>query len=99
MKLEIGIPNYPAKGVPDIMRASLRGRKPDKGVPLLVASANKMAELHGTLPNVRGCPRYVAFDAKKEEVWLHPVPDGKYILDIVPAKSSHTLGLPKKAAA
>ncbi len=97
MKLEIGIPNYKTKGIPDIIKAELVGRKPGRPVPLIVVSANKMRELHETLPNARGCPRYVAYDAKKDEVWTPPTPDGAYILDFVPAKSSHTLTLPKEA--
>ena len=96
MKLSIGIPNYLCRGVPDIVKAQLRGRKVGKDIPLIMVSVAKMVDLHRTIPRVRGCARYMPFDIKKEELWLHPNPDGEYHLEFMPAKSGHTITLPKK---
>lgn len=103
MKLEIGIPNYRHRSMGEIGGMKIKGRMPGRDVPIILVTAEKMADLHETLPNVRGCPRYCAFDVKKQEVWMHPTPDGEYIAEILPGKQSQpeksttTITLPKKA--
>ena len=82
MKLEIGIPEYPYDR--PILNATLRGRLPHKPVPLYVVTIEEMEGLHERLPEMRGCPSYVAYDSAKKRVWLHPLPNGEYHLDIIP---------------
>lgn len=97
MKLEIGIPDYPFEN--NIKGATLRGRLPNKPVPVLLVSMEDMVDMHKKLPNVRATPTYIAFDAKHKRVWLHPSPSGEFHLDIEPdgatEKSSLTETAPK----
>jgi len=80
MILKIGIPDYPFTCLHEIAGASLKGRKVGKDVPLRLVSQAEMNNLHESLPNIRGCPREVSFDFKKQRIWVHPNPDGEYDL-------------------
>lgn len=80
MILKIGIPDYPFTCLHDIAGAKLKGRKEGKDVPLRLVDHHAMTVLHDTMPNMRGCPREVSFDLKKQRIWLHPNPDGEYDL-------------------
>ncbi len=100
MKLEIGVPDYPLRHIGEIRGAAIRGRKAGRDIALILVNMPAMTDRHKTLPNVRGLPRIVAFDAKAQRLWLHPLPDGEYQLDIQgappEAKSASTLHLPKR---
>lgn len=101
MILTIGVPDYSYRAMREIAGAHIRGRKAGHDIPLILIDADAMADMHKTLPNLRGMPRYAAFDIKRQKIWLHPNPDGEYELDIdrgdAPAeKSTETLSLPKK---
>ena len=84
MKLEIGIPDYPYDHA--IKDAVLRGRLPNKPVPLLQVSMIEMEAMHERLPNVRATPAYIAYDVLLKRVWLHPLPSGEFHLDIIPGE-------------
>ena len=80
MILKIGIPDYPFTCLHEIAGASLKGRKVGKDVPVTLITHDDMKAAHEKWPNMRGCPTKVAFDFKKQRIWLHPTPDGEYDL-------------------
>ena len=85
MKLELRIPSYPHEG--GIEKAVLRGRMKGKDVPLVLVTMEEMRAKHDSLPILQGCPLYVAWDEKANLVWLHPLPNGEYHLDITVPKN------------
>ena len=85
MKLEIGVPDYEHEG--GLKRAVIRGRKAGRDLPLRVISLAGMKLQQRQLPNLRGFPVMVAVDPEARRVWLHPVPDGEYWLDITPEET------------
>ena len=93
MILQIGIPDYPFTCLHEIVGAKLKGSKPGKDVPLRLIDRHAMAVLHETLPNMRGCPREVSFDFKKQRIWLHPNPDGEYELIVDRGEESKKEGI------
>lgn len=80
MKLEIGVPSYDFKN--GVKSAQIRGQRSGKNIPLVLIPMEAMDARHARLPWVRGIPAYVAHDAKKMRLWLHPLPDSPYTLDV-----------------
>lgn len=82
MKLKIGIPDYPFTCMHEIAGAKIRGRMKGRDIGLTLIPMAEMEDRHAKLPNIRGFPTMVAFDFKKQRLWLHPLPDGEYELDV-----------------
>ena len=80
MILKIGVPDYPFTCLHDIAGAKIRGRKEGRDISLQLIAQDEMVDLHKKLPHLRGFPKQVSFDFKKQRVWLHPNPDGEYDL-------------------
>lgn len=76
MKLDIGVPEYPFAG--DLKGAHLKGRLPNKPVPLMVVPIKEMMERRKRTQFVRGVPTMVAFDHEKGRIVFFPTPDGEY---------------------
>ena len=80
MKLEIGKPDYDCKD--PFKKASIRGWRPGKEVPLVVLTIEKMRERHDTLKALRAVPTFAAYDPDAKKVWLFPCPNGEFELDL-----------------
>lgn len=97
MKLEIGKPDYDCKA--PFKKASIRGWRPGKEVPITVVTIQDMRRLHETLKGIRGIPTFAAYDPEAKKVWLQPCPNGEYELDLeFEPPASAAPGAPKRLA-
>jgi len=108
MLLKIGVPDYPYRCMREhIAGAKIIGRRAGRDIHLNILTPFDMETMqkkfsHNGKSHIRGMPVYIAFDHKKQRVWLHPTPDGEYTLEIdrgdekMPEKATTTLSLPKK---